>query len=246
MLGYEIDGHGPPLLLIHGFGISFQIWNELRPYLRDHFTLIMVEMPGIGRTPAPAPGLPYLDAAVQGIELVRASLGIERWRVLSYSSGTRVAEHYLNQHAECVERAIFLCPIQTQALTASALLTALRLDLKFPRLGNWVLSGPRFRFLLDLLGFNMKRNPLSTAWFKEITSQPVDILKETLRTMPAGGAAKFRLPSNLPILFIWGREDLITASPRRTTGGNLVIPGAHSAPQTSAREVAEGILPFLS
>jgi pimeloyl-ACP methyl ester carboxylesterase len=245
MLGYEVEGQGPPLLLIHGFGISFHIWAALSSYLRDHFTLIMIELPGIGATPAPASGHPYLDAAADGIEELRQALGFERWRVLSYSSGTRVAEHYLNLHADRVERAVFLCPIQTTRLTAAVLRTAIRMDERFPQVGNWVLSGPRFRFLLNLLGFNLRRNPLSAAWYREITSQRVDMLKETLRTIPRGGASHFRVPSQLPILFVWGSEDLITASPRKASAGHMLVRGGHSVPQTAAEEVAQGILPFL-
>lgn len=245
MLGYDIDGQGPPLLLIHGFGISFPIWQGLRPYLRDHFTLISVELPGIGRSPAPVSGQDYLDAAVDGIESLRAALDIEQWRVLSYSTGTRVAERYLRRCADRVEHVVFLCPIQTREVTASMLRTAIRLDRRFPLLGGWILSGWRLRFLIELLGFNLTPNELTSAWQAEITSQPREILKETLRTLPWGGAAPYDVPGDRPVLFVWGREDLITASPRRSYTNHFVIHANHSAPQTSAQVVAEAILPFL-
>ena len=45
-----------PLLLVHGFGISFNIWKELLPLLCPYFTLVMVELPGIGESPMPRPG----------------------------------------------------------------------------------------------------------------------------------------------------------------------------------------------
>jgi pimeloyl-ACP methyl ester carboxylesterase len=245
MLAYEVDGRGPSLLMIHGFGISFNIWSQLRPLLRDHFTLIMVELPGIGRSPVPAPGSTYLNSAAEGIEEVRLQLRIDSWRMLSYSSGTRVAERYLALHGDRVDRAAFICPAETGRLSAAALRTAIRLDSRYPQMGNWVLSGVRFRFLVELLGFNLIPNPLSPAWFEEITSQPIEILKETLRSMPGGGAAKFRLPPGISCLFIWGREDLITASPRRPSRIDQLIHARHSAPQTAAREVADLLLPFL-
>jgi pimeloyl-ACP methyl ester carboxylesterase len=205
----------------------------------------MAEMPGIGSTPAPGTGKLYLDEAVAGLEQLRLELGIDRWRVLSYSSGTRVAEHYLNLYAQQVERAVFLCPAQTNQLGGAFLRTAIRLDRRFPQVGNWVLTGSRFKFLLELLGFNLRRNPLTRVWLEEITSQPLDILKETLRTIPGGGAARFRLPEDLPILFVWGREDLITAAARKPSGSHQYVRAAHSAPQTAAQQVAQVILPFL-
>lgn len=244
MLNYELDGSGPPLVLIHGFGISFNIWWELRPYLRDHFTLILTEMPGIGRSPAPASATPYLDFAVEELDALRAALGFERCSLLSYSSGTRVAEQYLQGHYERVERAIFLCPAQTARYKALGFRAALRLDQAFPPLGNWVLSGPRIRFLINLLGLNFRHPQLLDPWFVEITSQPVSILKETLRSLPEGGAQTFDLPS-LPSLFVWGSEDLIMDRPRRLSARDRLIRADHSAPQTAACEVAGAVLPFL-
>ena len=244
MLSYELDGSGPPLVLIHGFGISFDIWRELRPYLRDHFTLILTEMPGIGRSLVPEEAMPYLDFAVRELETLRASLGFERWSVLSYSSGTRVAEQYLQCHYERVERAAFLCPAQTARHKALGFSAALRLDRALPRRGEWVLSGARIRFLIDLLGLNFRHPQLLSPWFECITAQPMAILKATLRSIPAGGARTFDLP-NLPSLFVWGSQDLIMDRPRRLSARDRLIPANHSAPQTAAREVAGVVLPFL-
>lgn len=245
MLAYEIEGRGPGLLMIHGFGISYNIWRELRPLLWEYFTLIMVALPGIDGSPAPVPGGDYLDAAAKALLQVRESLGIDSWRVLSYSSGTRAAERYLALDGEHVAMAAFLCPVRTSVSAARALQAAIYCDRKFPQIGNWVLSGWRFLFLLNLFGFNLKGGPNLKAWYEEITSQPVDILKETLGSIPDGGQTEFRIPAGLRHLFVWGSEDLITASPRLALGNNRLIHANHSAPQTAAREVAEIIIPFF-
>lgn len=244
MLNHHIEGHGPPLLLLHGFGISFHIWNGLRPLLRDHFTLVEVELPGIGRSPLPPPTRPYLAAAVDALAATRAALNLDRVRLLSYSTGTRVAEAYLHSHAEHVERAAFLCPAYAGPAHAFGLRLADRFDARFPKAGNWILSGWRFRILLSALGFSLKPNALLPAWFDEITSQPMDVLKSTLRSLPAHGARPFILP-DLPALFVWGRQDWITATPRRPTGRDVVIHATHAMPQTHAEEVVQILIPFL-
>ena len=245
MLNYRIDGDGPPLLLLHGFGISFNIWTELAPRLCGHFKLVTVELPGIGLSPVPPLSGPYLAAAVDALDSLRDSLAIPRWSVIGYSSGSRVAEAYLQTHAERVERAVFLCPAQVNTHRARGLQLAARMDARFPRAGNWVLSGWRLRFLIQLLGFNLRADKRVPAWFAEITSQPVDVLKATLRSLPEGGARPFDLPEGIPSLFIWGREDLITATPRKPSARDALIHATHSMPQTSTREAAEIILPFL-
>ncbi|HVN14503.1 MAG TPA: alpha/beta hydrolase [Anaerolineales bacterium] len=243
MLNHEIEGNGPPLLLIHGFGVSFHIWQELRPCLRDYFTLIMVELPGIGRSPFPHRKQDYLDVAADEIEELREALQIESWRVLSYSSGTRVAERYLKKHAEHVERALFLCPLQARFWPALNLRIVLWLDRRYSPFGDWIVSGFRLRYLIHLLGFNFKKHPLEGDWFDEMVSQPAWILKETMHSLPKAGTQPFSIPE-LPALFIWGREDLISGAPR-ATAHDVFIHANHSAPQTAAQEVLNAALPFL-
>ena len=110
VLNYRIVGNGPPLLLVHGFGISFNIWNSIAPFLSPHFTLIMIELPGIGNSPIPEKGKSYRDQAADGIETIRNLLGIEQWKVLSYSSSTRVAERiYSIVCFACRARSISVC-----------------------------------------------------------------------------------------------------------------------------------------
>lgn len=243
MLSYEIDGSGPYLLLIHGFGISFHIWDELRSHLRGHFTLIMVELPGIGRSPLPKAGEDYLDVCAREIDAVRRALKIESWRILGYSSGARVAERYLQSHADQVGRVVFLNPLRLAGSNAIGLRVLLRLDEIFPQVGNWVLSGNRLRFLIRYLGFSFKKNALASAWYDEMISQPVWVLKETMRCLPEGGARRFSIPK-IPALFVWGAEDYISTAPKRAAR-DVLIRADHSAPQTAAPEVLRVVLPFL-
>lgn len=244
MLHYKLEGAGHPLLMIHGFGISFHIWEELSPLLRDRFTLIQIELPGIGSSPPPAHGQDYLEAAAAGIEQVRNALAIEHWHVLSYSSGTLVGEHYLNCHPDHVDRAVFVCPVQISPSKAFSLRLAIRLDGLFPHMGTWVLSGSRLRYLIDLLGFNSRKNERSERWFAEIGSQPVEILKETLRSIPGGGSRPFMIPDR-HALFIWADEDRIVDAPRPSPQDRM-IHSNHSAVQTTAPVLAGLIVPFLT
>lgn len=244
MLNYKIEGSGQPLLLIHGFGVSFYIWEEISPLLRDRYKLIQIELPGIGASPPPAHGQTYFGAAAAGIEQVRAALGIERWHVVSYSSGTRVGEHYLNRHPERVVSEVFICPARISHWKAFGLRLAIRLDEFLPLLGNWILTGWRMRFLIDLLGFNATKNVRAARWFAEIGSQPVAILKETLRSMPDGGERPFMIPDR-STLFIWADDDWIVDAPPASPRDRC-IHANHSAVQTAALPLAEIILPFLS
>lgn len=55
-LYYETEGHGPPLLLVHGFAMHQATWRHWRgPLARTH-RLWLVDLKGCGRSPAPADG----------------------------------------------------------------------------------------------------------------------------------------------------------------------------------------------
>ncbi len=243
MLSYRAEGNGPALLLVHGFGISFNIWQQLRPLLSPHFRLVMVELPGIGASPLPLAGQAYLDASLEGIEQVRRALGIHKWAVLGYSSGSRIAEVYVSAHAGHVSRAVFLCPVTVDSHKRRGLRLGLWLDEHAPAFGDWILSGWRLRFLISWLGFNLQRDPRSASWYGEIGAAPVSVLKDTLRAVASSAAGGFSVP--VPYAMIWGDRDLVPLTPRQPGEHDHLVHGRHAAPVESAQEIAAVVIPFL-
>ena len=47
----ETTGHGPPLVLIHGWAMHAGIFAPLTERLREHFEVFLVDLPGPGRSP---------------------------------------------------------------------------------------------------------------------------------------------------------------------------------------------------
>ena len=93
-------GHGPPLLLLHGFPETHVMWHRVGPALADEFTVVCADLRGYGASgaPASAPGHdPYAKRAMAG-DLVRAmaALGFERFAVAAPRPGGprgRAAHH---------------------------------------------------------------------------------------------------------------------------------------------------------
>jgi pimeloyl-ACP methyl ester carboxylesterase len=242
MLRYRLEGSGPPLLLIHGWGVTYAIWQSLAPLLQPHFQLIMIELPGLGGSPSVSPYEPYYPVCADAIEEVRQSLGIEQWSVLAYSSGTRAAEAYVKQYPQSVSHTIFLCP--TYILEIWALIVRLLEVPHPPTLMHWVFSDWRLHSLVRALGFNWQRNHWTSVWKNEIELQPIDVLVRSLYEMPKQGRAPFFVPA-MPTLFIWGGRDAIIERPRHLGPHDVVIPANHSAPMLAAPYVAEVVIPFL-
>jgi pimeloyl-ACP methyl ester carboxylesterase len=247
MLPYQLEGHGHPLLLIHGWGVTYTVWRNLMPLLTPHFQLILVELPGMGAACEIVPGKPYYTACAEGLEELRVALGIEQWAILAYSTGTRAGEAYIQRYPQHVDRAVFLCPIYLRRAWKIALEVEQWIDSKSSRLASWILSGWRLYYLLFVLGFNLQSRDCAHEWMSEIELQPSSYLKRVLLELPGKGRAPFTLPaaSPVPILFVWGSKDALVLPPSPPQPHDVIIVAGHSAPVLSPHDVAAVALPFL-
>ena len=247
MLPYRIEGNGPPLLLIHGWGVTYPVWQELLPLLAPHFQLILVELPGVGKASELVPAQPYYQACAEALEKLRLVIGIEQWAILAYSTGTRVSETYVQQYPQHVTCAVFLCPIYLRRSWTLALQIEHWIDVRRSGLADWFLSGWRLYGMLLVLGFNLHQRDRANQWMNEIELQPLNNLKRMLLELPGKGRAPFMLPTSpsIPTLFVWARRDALTARPPRLRSNDVFIIANHSAPMLTPDRVAAVVLPFL-
>ena len=245
---YHIQGDGPPLALVHGWGATYSVWDELAPLLARHFTLIIVDLMDLGAYEITPPTKTYYEAVADALDDLRESLGIARWSVLSYSLGTRVGATYLRKYPLRVERAIYLCPINTRLVWAALSRPARWIHRVNSRPLGWFISGWRLRFELLFCAFNFARPAHLAIWTDEIGRQPVETLKRMLLELPQHGRAPYpEAPGQeVPQLFIWARRDVISRAPRRRRTGDIVLPLTHAAPVAAPAMVAEVALPFLN
>jgi pimeloyl-ACP methyl ester carboxylesterase len=57
-LAHDRLGSGPPLLLLHAFGLSRAAWKPVVPLLAPERELLLVDLPGHGQSPMPPAGTP--------------------------------------------------------------------------------------------------------------------------------------------------------------------------------------------
>lgn len=93
---YVSGGKGEPLLLIHGFGQNWYMWNRLLPELSKHFTVIAPDMRGVGESGKTASGYDKKNMAVDMHELMR-KLGYDKINVAGHDIGLMVAYAYAAQ-----------------------------------------------------------------------------------------------------------------------------------------------------
>ncbi|MFT4040623.1 MAG: alpha/beta fold hydrolase [Thermomicrobiales bacterium] len=104
-LYFEVMGDGPPLLLIAGFSGNTTGWLPLQPALAEHFTLIMFDNRGAGRSATP-PG-PYTIPQMAGDAVALLDhLGVDRAHVLGSSMGGMIAQELALQHPSRVDKLV--------------------------------------------------------------------------------------------------------------------------------------------
>jgi 2-succinyl-6-hydroxy-2,4-cyclohexadiene-1-carboxylate synthase len=91
----EIEGHGPPLLVLHGFTGSVSAWAEVRPALAAFARAIFVDAIGHGRSATPRDAERYtLDWSTRDLTALLDALEIDTVDTLGYSMGGRAALHF--------------------------------------------------------------------------------------------------------------------------------------------------------
>ena len=90
---WERRGSGPPVVLIHGFGLNRAMWQWQLPALTPHFSVLTYDLLGHGESAPPA-GTP--DLAMFSTQLLRLMdrCGIERAAVVGFSLGGMIARRF--------------------------------------------------------------------------------------------------------------------------------------------------------
>ena len=86
----KVEGNGPAIVFIHGFGAAIDWWDEIAPTLAKDHRAIRVDLIGHGGTAAPASGYTIEQQAAL-VSAILDKLGVERVTVIAHSMGGEVA-----------------------------------------------------------------------------------------------------------------------------------------------------------
>src|ERR1700677_4651849 len=103
-------GSGYPILFIHGMPTNSRLWSGIIDRLRDRFSCLAVDLPGLGRTPQVPYAANQLEVLAEQIEQIRVEHKIKKWHVVGHDAGSAVAVHYAYRFQEHVDRLALLSP----------------------------------------------------------------------------------------------------------------------------------------
>jgi len=123
--GIEIDalvgGAGPPLLLLHGWPQTRMCWARVAPRLAQHFTVVVPDLRGYGRSGRPTDDpTPYAKRVMARDQIAAmAALGHDRFAVAGHDRGARVAYRLAFDHPQVVTRLACLDIVPTAEVWAA-------------------------------------------------------------------------------------------------------------------------------
>jgi pimeloyl-ACP methyl ester carboxylesterase len=221
-LAHDRLGSGPPLLLLHAFGLSRAAWKPVVPLLAPERELLLVDLPGHGQSPMPPAGTPpNPEGYAREVARLLDELGLDAVDVCGNSIGGWTALELAKQgRASAVV-----------ALSPAGL---------WPRESRY----RRMRFLTDHYTTRLApwamRGALRTGWGRrlilgEVLDRPEDLSDADARRFLDDFAGVKDLPAHLrgwrgkrfeegegievPVSVAWGGRDRLMPPKRRSRDG---------------------------
>ena len=105
-LAYEVDGSGPPLILLHGLSGSGRWWGRNVPAFASRFRTYAVDLPGFGESRRVR--WSRLDDTVDRLADWIAAEGLSEAHIAGHSLGGAVAARLAARHPERVDRLVLV------------------------------------------------------------------------------------------------------------------------------------------
>jgi 2-hydroxy-6-oxonona-2,4-dienedioate hydrolase len=219
----------PPVILVHGLGVSSRYMIPTAVRLTPHRTIYVPDLPGFGKSGKPSRPLNITEMA-DALARWMNHVGIDRAPMLANSIGCQVIVDLALRRPEMVEGLVLVSPtVDRKARTVFRSFARLLLDVPRERL-----SLP-FIALLDYLQAGMGRTALTFSYAMQ---------DEVEKKLPF---------VRQPVLVVRGERDpIVPQSWAEEVNGRLpasrlvVIPGAaHGVNHNSPEELAQLVLDFL-
>lgn len=262
-----VGGKGDPVLLLHGYPQTGQMWRKVVPHLTGQFTVVCPDLRGYGDTDKPRDGYDKHSMA-KDMHEVMAALGHRRYALVGHDRGARVAHRLAMDYPDAVKNVTVLDIVPTHTVfsrTGRELAAAYWHWFFFqaPDLPEIMIANSAEPFLRNMFRALCHRQdaieePMFAEYLRAFT------LPGTIR----GGLEDYRAAATVdyadderdlgkklacPVLAIWGEfgkmhtlfDVLATWREKATDVRGHPLPCGHFIPEEAPDELARDLLPFL-
>jgi aminoacrylate hydrolase len=252
-LYYEVTGSGPPLLLVPGLAGSGHFWRLQVPRLAEHFTVVVHDHRGVGRS-SRDPIVYSIEQMAGDVLALMDHLGIQEATLIGQSTGGAIGQYLAATQPQRVSRLV-LSSTWTHAdpyfhrqfeLRKDMLRSAGGIDV-YTRTGSLLLYPPEWLRDHDADIAEAETRSIADASSPEILLSRIDaLLRFDGRTL----APRISCPT----LVIATLDDRVTppyfsrALAQAIPGARLVLleSGGHFVPLVEPEHYAAAVVPFLT
>jgi haloacetate dehalogenase len=269
---YRTAGHGPPVLLLHGFPQTHVMWHAIAPMLAGQFTVVAADLRGYGQSSKPegTENYTFRHMAADQIALMQA-LGHERFHLAGHDRGGRVAHRLALDAPDQVLSLALMDIVPTHLLlndltkeVAAAYYHWFFLPQPYPFPESMIAHDPDAYFESCLLGWGAAQlddfAPEALAAYRDAWRD-----KDTIRGMCADYRAALHYDFDLdaadlsrrvtaPALVLYGAQGAMakaydvpaTWADRLTNMQHQGVPGGHFFVDQHPQDTLDALLPFLT
>ena len=249
---YEIAGEGPALVFLHGLGASSAIWDDVSSRLVQHFTVVLPDLRGSGRTRESGRAPLSFDRWAADLRAVIADTGVEHPTLIGHSLGANIALSYTLRWPLDVRALVLMASDPHLAQLAPRMERTIEL-IDDVGLAAWVddhwSTNPPFSER------SLGRSPeILTRYRAMVLRNDPDSYRRTCQAIASSDDLTSRLALiEVPVLVLAGSEDDRTPSAaswelaERLPNGHCVELAAvgHTIPYEAPEEAATAVLEFL-
>jgi len=262
-VAYRKVGEGPDVLFVHGWPVNSATFRRLLPFLADHVTCHLIDLPGAGSSRFDSESDLTIEGHIRSVRRVIDALDLRSVSVVGHDSGGLIARHAIAGDPRLRSLAL----LDTEPSTGvSWKFRSFLLGRHVPGFGNalgWVAGRPRLRRSSLIFGDAFVDRSNLDGDFEEFFFRPLHDSRN--HRVAAGRLLKsfhYGLIDELsslhrrievPVVLVWGDEDrFFPVGKAREMLSDfaiaqlIVIPGAGLfAHEERPEEVARAILPTL-
>jgi haloacetate dehalogenase len=114
-----VGGEGEPVVLLHGYPQTAQMWRKVAPLLLNRFAVVCPDLRGYGDSDKPRDGYDKRSMA-KDVKETMTALGFERFALVGHDRGARVAHRLAMDYPEAVKNLTVLDIVPTHTVFRDA------------------------------------------------------------------------------------------------------------------------------